>query len=114
MFPLHDSARAWGAPEFKATLKRELEALPPGTLPLQEGLSASSYALDDKITAVVMATTEQAGRIRARVGLFYYGIVAGCSCADDPSANEPQNEYCEVWIDLDRASGEARVTLATD
>lgn len=108
------STQAWGTPEFRATLKREIEALDPGLLPLQQGLSASSYALDDKVTAVLVSSDEAAGRIRARMGLFYFGVIAGCSCADDPTPVEPQNEYCEIDLTIDRADGEATIRLAAD
>lgn len=108
------AAGAWGTAAFRTTLKRELEALPPAALPLQEGLSASSYALDEPVTAVVIAAEAAAGAIRARVGLFYQGIIAGCSCADDPTPTEPQNEYCEVELAIDPASGAATVGLASD
>ncbi|MDD3530846.1 MAG: hypothetical protein PHS77_13325 [Gallionellaceae bacterium] len=108
------AAAAWGTEAFRATLKRELEALPAAVLPLQEGLSTSSYALDEPVTAVVIAAEAVAGAIRARAGLFYQGIIAGCSCADDPTPTEPQNEYCEVMLAIDPASGVATVSLAED
>lgn len=112
MIQLPESLKAWGTPAFRTTLKQEVEALPPAALPLQEGLSASSYALDDPVTAVVIAAEADAGRIDARVGLFYSGIIAGCSCADDPTPTEVQNEYCEVLFGIDRATGAATVNLA--
>lgn len=114
MIHLRDTLKAWGTPEFKAVLKRELERLDPGALPLQEGLSASSHALDDPVTAVVIASTESPEGIHVRVGIFYHGIIAGCSCADDPTPTEPQNEYCELMLDIDRATAVTTVTLAPD
>lgn len=77
-------------------------------------MSASSYALDDKVTAVLVSADAEAGRIRTRVGLFYFGVIAGCSCADDPTPVEPQNEYCEILVDIDRADGTATIRLAAD
>jgi hypothetical protein len=102
---------AWGTPAFKAVLKGELEQLDPQAFPLQEGLSLSSYALYDKISAVVIAASDTADQIQIKAGIFYAGVIAGCSCADDPTPVEPQIEYCEVMIDIDKGTGEATVSL---
>lgn len=111
---LPDSLLAWDSPGFAAALKRELEALPPGSLPLQQGLAATSHALDADIQVMVIATGGTDGAITARVGVFYAGIVAGCSCADDPTPVEPQGEYCELELSIDRVTGKAEVALAAD
>ncbi|MEZ5541890.1 MAG: hypothetical protein R3F42_07590 [Pseudomonadota bacterium] len=50
--------------------------------------------------------------IHARAGLFYTGIIAGCSCADDPTPVEEQAEYCVVDITIDRLTGAATIRLA--
>jgi hypothetical protein len=70
-----------------------------------------SYALDNKFEAMIINASEQDGFIRARVGIFYSGILAGCSCADDPTPVEPQPEYCEVQVDIDRKTAEATIAL---
>ena len=114
MIQLDDALKAWGTPEFRAVLKRELERQDPRALPLQEGLTFSSHALDDPFGAVVIAATETPGCIHARVGIFYHGLIAGCSCADDPTPVEPQDEYCELLLDIDRTTAATRVTLAPD
>lgn len=114
MIHLPEALKAWGSPEFRTVLKQELERLAPRALPLQEGLSVSSYALDDPIRAVVMAVSERPGHIHARVGIFYHGLVAGCSCADDPTPVEPQSEHCEILLDIDRSTAATTVTLAAD
>lgn len=111
MAQLPKTLNAWGTGDFDATLKKEIEALNAGQLPLQQGLSAGSYALGDKVEVMVIAAHEQEGFIRAKVGIFYSGIIAGCSCADDPTPVEPQPEYCEVQIDIDRKTAEATIFL---
>ena len=93
-------------------LAAELQALPPGTLPLQQALRGSSVAIEDGIGFSVIAAGADAQTIAARVGVFYAGIVAGCNCADDPSPVEPVPEYCELVLSLDRATGQAQVRLA--
>lgn len=113
MVTLPESLKAWNTPDFRGVLKREIARL-GARLPLQQGLSGSSYALDDAVEAVVHRTWESEGRILARVGIFYAGIVAGCSCADDPTPVEAQTEYCELDVAIDRVTGEARISLARD
>ena len=114
MITLPESLKAWDTPDFKAILKRELARLGGGRLPLQQGLSESSHALDDGIEVLVQQVSEEAGRIQAKVGIFYSGIIAGCSCADDPTPIEAQTEYCELLVAIDKATAQAEVTLLRD
>ncbi|MCU0842459.1 MAG: hypothetical protein MUC79_12175 [Thiobacillaceae bacterium] len=114
MSRLPESLRAWGTPEFKGVLKRELERLGSDQLPLQQGLSSSSYALDDKLSVIVLGASEEADRIRVKAGIFYAGIIAGCSCADDPTPVDENVEYCEVLVVIDRRTAEATITLLAD
>lgn len=108
---LPKSLAAWGAPDFPAALKRELEAN-AAQLPLQAGLTGSSAVFGERIEVMVIASEADAARIRARVGVFFSGIVAGCSCADDPTPVEAQNEYCELMVDIDRRTAAAEARLA--
>jgi hypothetical protein len=111
---LTESLRAWGTPAFGETLKHEIEQLDPRQLPLQQGLSRTSYATDSPHTAVVISAAEDARFICAKLGIFYAGIIAGCSCADDPTPVTEETEYCQVRVEIDRATGEATVTLIDD
>lgn len=112
MIRLPNALAAWGTPAFNAALKHELEHLPADALPLQAGLSTSSYLPDDKnITAMVIDVREHAGRVRAKVGVFYSGILGGCACADDPTPVNENSEYCVVQLDIDRDTAEAVPTL---
>ncbi len=112
MMHLPETLKAWETPDFRTALKQELEQLPPGKLPLQQGLSQSSYALDSPVTAVLIGAESLPDRLQIRAGIFYQGIIAGCNCADDPTPVEAQNEYCEVLIVIDRRSAEASIRLA--
>lgn len=102
---------AWGTPAFREVVKAEIEALDSARLPLQEGLSRSSHVAPGRIGAVILAGEEDAGCLRIKAGLFYAGIIAGCSCADDPSPVDEITEYCEVEFLVDMATGEASVSL---
>lgn len=111
---LPESLKAWKSPDFEDVLKREIEQLPPAQLPLQQGLSASSHALDDPLSVMIISVADEPGFIHARVGVFYSGIIGGCSCADDPTPVEPQGEYCEVLLAIDKTTAETSATLADD
>jgi len=114
MIRLPTALNAWNSPQFMAVLKREIEQLDGGLLPLQQGLTASSHALDDRFDAMIIGATEESGFIRARVGVFFSGLITGCSCADDPTPVEPQSEYCELLFAIDKATAEATVTILAD
>ncbi|MDO8988528.1 MAG: hypothetical protein Q7U91_02730 [Sideroxyarcus sp.] len=114
MSHLDKSLHAWGGPDFEAVLKAEVAQLGADQLPLQQGLSVSSYVADSPVTLVVHGATETDSSLHIRAGIFYQGIVAGCSCADDPTPTGENTEYCEVQIDIDKASAAASVTLLAD
>ncbi|MBK8335182.1 MAG: hypothetical protein IPL03_00725 [Sterolibacteriaceae bacterium] len=114
MLYLPESAIAWGSPGFREVLKRELEQRGAGQLPLQQGLLASSYALDEAIEVMIISVTDEPGLIHAKAGVFYSGITAGCSCPDDPTPVTPQSEYCELRLTIDKTTGLATVRPSED
>ena len=75
------------------------------------GLSTSSYALDGELNVLIIRVSDEENFIRAKVGIFYTGIIAGCSCADDPTPGEEQNEYCEVQFRINKMTAETTVAL---
>lgn len=111
MIRLTQSLRAWGSPEFRDVLKQELEQLDAGQLPLQQGLTTGSVALPDAVCVMVTRVTDEPAHIRVRAGIFYTSVIAGCSCADDPTPVEAQNEYCQVQIDIDKRTADTKVIL---
>lgn len=108
---LPDSARAWGTADFPAVLKREL-AEHADELPLLQALSGTSAVADEPVTVVLLDAQADETSIHAKVGIFFAGILAGCSCADDPTPVEPQTEYCELRIAIERATGNASLSEA--
>jgi hypothetical protein len=56
--------------------------------------------------------TETDGIISIRAGIFFKGLLLGCSCSDDPSGPSESNEYCEIEIELDRSGKTAIYLLA--
>jgi hypothetical protein len=108
---LTESLESWGTPGFEDTLKREIERLGAGQLPLQQGLTTGSYALGEGLSATIVRVTEEPSGIRVRAGVFYTSLIAGCSCADDPTPVEPQPEYCEVELRIEKATGLTAMVL---
>lgn len=113
MMRLGKALRAWGTPDFAAVLRQEI-AQGAGHLPLQQGLSTGNYVADGPITVAINSVAELEKVIRIQAGIFYQGVIGGCSCADDPTPDSEINEYCEVQLDIDKATAEAAVTLATE
>jgi len=114
MIRLDKSLRAWGGADFEAILKREVEKLGTDNLPLQQGLSGSSYVAESPITMMIHRVAEMENVIRIKAGIFYQGIIGGCSCADDPTPTGENNEYCEVQIDIDKTTAVTAVALITE
>lgn len=111
---LPESVLAWKTAEFSAVLKREIELIDAAQLPLQQGLSISSYVTDRPFQAMIIHVSEEAGLIRVKAGIFYTGVIAGCSCADDPTPIDEQTEYCVLRFDIDCATAETTVTLLAE
>ncbi len=111
MILLRKAISAWGTPGFFDALKQELMQLDIGQLPLQRGISSGSYVIDAPITATNIAAVETDEAIRVRTGIFFQTVIAGCSCADDPTPENRINEYCEVQLIIDKATAKAMVSL---
>ena len=111
MLRLHNTIKTWGTAEFNDVLKKEIEQLNADHLPLQQGLTRSNYAMDNKVKAMILNVTDDNQFINAKIGIFYSGIIAGCNCADDPTPVEEQNEYCEVQFVINKQTAETSVTL---
>lgn len=111
MLSLPLSLDAWGDASFDTIFKREVTSLDANHLPLQQGLQHSSYALTDNIELIVLNKTQDDTDIIIKAGLFYNGIIAGCSCSDDPSPTDLCNEYCDVLFRINRQTAVTTVTL---
>ena len=87
MIRLDKSLRAWGGADFEAILKREVEMLGADNLPLQQGLSSSNYVAESPITVMIHRVAEMENVIRIKAGIFYQGIIGGCSCRRRPNTH---------------------------
>lgn len=111
MIKLPLSLQACNTDSFNNVLKHELCSIDANLLPLQQGLRHSSYANAENLSATILKTEENNGRILVTAGLFYSGIIAGCNCADDPTPVDEINEYCEVLICINKNTAETTVSL---
>jgi len=103
--------KTWPGADFNAAIKHEITRLNPDLLPLQQGLQHSNYAPGDDVSATILHSEETANSIIVKAGLFYSGIISGCSCADDPTPIDRNTEYCEVIFRINKASAETSVSL---
>ena len=111
MFYLNQSLLAWGTDVFNTILKKELCSINPNLLPLQQGLTQSSYALGENLSITVLNVESDKDYIHVKVGLFYTGVISGCSCADDPTPIDEINEYCDVLLRINKRTAETTVSL---
>lgn len=114
MIHFPNALAAWPSPAFTDAMKAEIERLDANLLPLQQGLSRSSYANPDSVSPVILAVDERPTHLRVRAGLFYTGIIAGCGCADDPTPIDEITEYCDVLFEIDRNTAATTVTLVQE
>jgi hypothetical protein len=112
MMQLDRALRAWGTPDFRAVLEQEL-VRGADQLPLQQGLSSGNYVTASPVTVMITSVAEMENVIRVKAGIFYQGVIGGCSCADDPTPASEINEYCEVQLDIDKTTAVAAVELVT-
>ncbi len=111
--PVHLPAtlRAWGTPAFNATLQQEVTALGIDRLPLQAGLRYGSHALPEPLQLIPLSGRLEACVLRLHVGMYYTSVIAGCSCADDPTPVDRVNEYCEAELCIDTRSACTTIRL---
>lgn len=105
---LPDSLQQWPSASFSDTLKRELESLPTASLPLEKGTTRCGIVDDSNIAVTVINVTQNNTHIQAKIGVFFTEIVAGCVCGEDPA---PENAYCELRINIEKASAEANFEI---
>jgi len=107
------SLQAWGSPQFEAVLKQEI-AWQADELPLQQGLATGNYLADAPVSVIINRVAGEGDTIRVLVGVFYQSVIGGCSCADDPTPDSEINEYCEVWLEIDKTTAATAVALVAE
>jgi hypothetical protein len=111
MLRLGSALQVWGSERFETKVKQALEGLPHHELSLQQALQHSSQVSGEPIQVMFLDAVEFTGYIKVRVGVFYSGVIAGCSCADDPTPVDTVSEYCTLELVIDGCSAEVEVVL---
>lgn len=114
MIKLSKALAVWKTPDFENVLKAEIQEMDVELLPLQQGLSLSSYVSDAAISVLILNVTEMTDIIRAKTGIFYAGINAGSCCADDPTPVCDVTEYCEVQFDIHKTTAATTINILRD
>ncbi|VAW72189.1 hypothetical protein MNBD_GAMMA12-2065 [hydrothermal vent metagenome] len=114
MIKLTRTLKAWGTGTFRSVLLDEIGSIEHKYLPLQEGLSLSSYVSDFGISVLLLKITETSSDIIAKIGIFYAGVIVGSCCADDPTPVCEQTEYCEVQFNIKKITAEATIVLLSE
>jgi hypothetical protein len=58
--------------------------------------------------------TDSPEQIHAKVGVFYNSLLTGCACANDPTPENENSEYCVLMFDIDKKTGKAEVRLVEE
>ena len=106
---LPGTIKDWHTQDFSSSFNREILGLPPGTLPLQSRGMQNGLVDDTNLSLVVLQQAETETAYKVKAGVFFSEIIGGCSCGDDPAA---ENAYCEVWIEISKATAEANIFVA--
>ena len=114
MIRLTQTIDLFGTPDFKRIVKKDIQNIDPTLLPLQQGLSLSSYVGPSAFSAIILKVTEEANTVRIKAGIFYTGIIAGCSCSDAPSPTDEQTEYCELQFNINKKTAVTTVKVLSD
>ena len=111
MITLPESLKAWASPAFGDTFKSEVSMLENTLLPLQQGLTQSSYVSESDFNVVILSSSETVDALNVKAGIFYAGINAGSCCADDPAPLDEVTEYCEINVEINQSTAEAIIRL---
>ncbi|MDH5572666.1 MAG: glucosamine--fructose-6-phosphate aminotransferase [Gammaproteobacteria bacterium] len=104
MLKLSNALSAWNTAAFPQRLKSEIENLPSGSLPLEQGTSAAGYVDDSDISVSVLKVTDDEHSLQVTLAVFFTEIVINCGCGDDPM---PQHAQCEILLQIDKTTAES-------
>jgi len=114
MIRLSRTLSALQSPAFKAVFEQEVRALDRSLLPLLQGMSHGSQLGAAELGVMVIGAADHGSSVRVKAGIFFTSVIAGCSCADDPTPIGEIAEYCELLFDIDKGSANTQVTLQVD
>ena len=103
--------KTWDSPAFEPMFIEFVQDLGIEQLPLQQGLSQTSYVADGAINVSILDSTETPSSLQVKTGIFYAGVIAGSCCADDPTPMNEMPEYCELLFTIDKSTAEVKIKL---
>ena len=74
-------------------------------------MSVGNMVTDDPPTIMINNSQENDSAIVIRTGVFFSSIIAGCSCADDPTPVDTNPEYCELEFVIDKTTADTRISI---
>ena len=83
--------------------------MPSGTLPLQARGMQNGLVDDADLSLTILQCLETREGLKIKAGVFFSEIIGGCSCGDEPAA---ENAYCEIWVCIQKKTAEASIILA--
>jgi len=104
MKTFYDSIQNFNSEKFNQTLKAQIKALAPGSLPLEKGLTQGGYVDDSDIDITILHNNETDTEFSIKLGVFFTEIVINCGCGDDPM---PINAYCEMRMLINKQTANA-------
>jgi hypothetical protein len=105
---LKNALQAWGKDNFSHVLKKELLNLKTADLPLYKATEHGGYVGENNLNFSIQSFSKDAGNIKIKLFVFFYEIVIGCNCGDDP-AETPIT--CEMFCNINIKTGLATFTL---
>jgi hypothetical protein len=91
--------------DLKTVFKQTVESLDVEQLGLQQAVKNGSIALPEDISFMVLSTQQSEQQFIVKCGIFFRSMIAGCSCADDPSPSDTLEEYSEAWFVIEKRDG---------
>lgn len=108
---LKRAIESWGTPGFRDVLKEEIGRMDAAAFPLQQALTRGNFLPGEKPGVMINGIDAFEDTIVVRVGLLFAGVDTGSCCADDPTPVQPHHEYCVIQLEIERATGQTRMTL---
>ena len=108
---LPQALAAWGSEAFTDVLRHELIAAGAHALPLQRCMVHGNHVASTPVSLLLHSVEADAARIRVRLDVLFQSVVAGCSCADDPTPWSELDECCRVEVAIDRSTAHADILL---
>ena len=111
MIQLNNTLSSWNTADFNNAFKQEVRQLSVEDLQLQQALKTGSFAIKENLQIMINSSIEKSNYIIINSGVFYFSIIAGCNCADDPTPVDLNTEYCELQFKINKSSAETLISI---